>query len=177
MSKARLIITAVTLEGRSQAEVARDYNVSKSWVSKLIKRYKQEGAKAFEARSRKPHRSPTRAPEDTIEKIITLRKNLHKAGLDAGPNTIAWHLTTHHAITISPATISRHLSKAGLVIPAPKKRPKSSYIRFEAAMPNETWQSDFTHVVRITGPATAQQSIVDFAQKALARYSPPSGAH
>lgn len=145
MSKARLIITAVTLEGRSQADVARDYNVSKSWVSKLIKRYKQEGTKAFEARSRKPHHSPTRAPEDTIEKIITLRKNLHKAGLDAGPNTIAWHLTTHHAITISPATISRHLHKAGLVIPAPKKRPKSSYIRFEAAMPNETWQSDFTH--------------------------------
>lgn len=62
MSKARLIITAVTLEGRSQADVARDYNVSKSWVSKLIKRYKQEGTKAFEARSRKPHhRRPHRS--------------------------------------------------------------------------------------------------------------------
>ena len=29
--------------------------------------------------------------------------------------------------------------------PEPKKKPKSSYIRFQAAMPNETWQSDFTH--------------------------------
>ena len=35
--------------------------------------------------------------------------------------------------------------------PEPKKRPKSSYIRFEAAMPNETWQSDFTHY-RLTRP-------------------------
>jgi transposase InsO family protein len=32
-----------------------------------------------------------------------------------------------------------------MVTPEPKKRPKSSYARFEASMPNETWQSDFTH--------------------------------
>ena len=46
---------------------------------------------------------------------------------------------------MSRATIARYLIKAGLVVPEPKKRPKSSYIRFAAAMPNETWQSDFTH--------------------------------
>ncbi len=33
----------------------------------------------------------------------------------------------------------------GLVDPEPRKRPRSSYIRFEAELPNETWQSDFTH--------------------------------
>ena len=48
-------------------------------------------------------------------------------------------------MTVSPATISRYLTRAGLVTPEPKKKPRSSYIRFEAAMPNETWQSDFTH--------------------------------
>jgi transposase InsO family protein len=31
------------------------------------------------------------------------------------------------------------------VPPEPKKRPKSSYVRFAATTPNETWQSDFTH--------------------------------
>ena len=34
---------------------------------------------------------------------------------------------------------------AGLVTPEPRKRPKVSYVRFEAAQPNQTWQSDFTH--------------------------------
>ncbi|MDD9372412.1 MAG: DDE-type integrase/transposase/recombinase, partial [Acidimicrobiales bacterium] len=29
--------------------------------------------------------------------------------------------------------------------PAPRKRPKSSYIRFAADQPNERWQADFTH--------------------------------
>ncbi len=43
------------------------------------------------------------------------------------------------------ATIWRHLEAAGLITPEPKKRPKTSYIRFQADLPNETWQSDFTH--------------------------------
>jgi hypothetical protein len=77
--------------------------------------------------------------------IIELRQRLARAGLDAGPATIAWHLQHHHQVTVSVATIARTLTRQGLVTPAPKKRPKASYIRFEAAMPNETWQSDFTH--------------------------------
>jgi len=38
------------------------------------------------------------------------------------------------------------------VVPEPKKKPKSSYIRFQAEMPNQTWQADFTHY-RLTRPA------------------------
>ena len=45
---------------------------------------------------------------------------------------------------VSAATVSRYLARAGLVTPSPAKRPKSSYIRFEADMPNECWQSGFT---------------------------------
>ena len=56
MSKARLVITAVILEGRTQAEVARTYSVSPGWVSKLIARYRAEGEAAFEPRSRRPGR-------------------------------------------------------------------------------------------------------------------------
>ena len=43
------------------------------------------------------------------------------------------------------ASISRHLHAAGLIIPTPAKRPKSSYIRFAAEQPNERWQADFTY--------------------------------
>ena len=56
---------------------------------------------------------------------------------------------------MSRATISRYLVRHGLVTPEPKKRPRSSYIRFEAALPNETWQADFTHY-RLTGGADAE---------------------
>ncbi len=151
MSKARLVITAVVVEGRTQAEVAAAYGVSPSWVSKLVARYHAEGEEAFEARSRRPRTSPTALPSATVELILELREKLTTAGLDAGPETIAWHLAEHHKTLVSRATIHRILTRHGLVTPEPRKRPKSSYIRFQAAMPNETWQSDFTHY-RLTGP-------------------------
>ena len=47
--------------------------------------------------------------------------------------------------------MSRHLAAQGLVTPEPKKKPKSSYIRFAAEQPSECWQSDFTHY-RLSGP-------------------------
>jgi transposase InsO family protein len=145
MSKARLVITAVVVEGRSQSAVARDYGVSQSWISRLVARYHREGEAAFEPRSRRPHTSPTRLPETTIALIVELRVRLATDGLDNGPETIAWHLRHHHQLTVSPASIIRHLRAAGLVEPAPRKRPKSSYIRFAAEQPNQRWQSDFTH--------------------------------
>lgn len=144
MSKARLVITAVLVEGRSQSQVARDYGVSQGWVSRLLKRYMLEGDAAFEPRSRRPHTSPTRLPQTTIDLIIDIRRTLAGKGLDAGPHTIAWHLEHQHRLQVSVASISRRLAAAGLVEAGPHKRPKASYTRFAAEQPNERWQADYT---------------------------------
>ena len=146
MSRARLVITAVVVEGRSQAGVARAYGVSPGWVSRLIARYRAEGEAAFAARSRRPNTSPTAIPASTVDLIIRLRKGLDGAGLDCGAHTIAWRLQHHHGVAVSPATIWRALRRCGLITPQPKKRPRSSYTRFEAELPNQMWQTDFTHV-------------------------------
>jgi transposase InsO family protein len=151
VSKARLVIIAVIVEGRSQAEVARTYGVSKGWVSKLVARYRAEGEAAFQPRSRRPKTSPNATPQATVDLILELREKLAAAGLDAGPDTIVWHLERAHQVTVSVSTISRYLAKNGLITPEPRKRPKSSYLRFAAALPNECWQSDFTHY-RLTNP-------------------------
>ena len=145
MSKARLVITAISIEKRPVSEVARTYGVARSWIYTLLARYRDEGEAAFEPRSRRPRTSPSAVSADAAELIVRLRKELAGQGLDAGPHTIAWHLREHHQVTVSPATISRHLARAGLVVPAPAKRPRSSYVRFAAEQPNECWQSDFTH--------------------------------
>jgi len=145
MSKARLVITAVVVEGRSQGEVARAYGVSQGWVSRLVARYRAEGETAFEPRSRRPKTSPAAVSQSTVDLIIGLRKELAGQGLDAGPHTICWHLEHHHHVKVSAATVSRYLARSGLVTPEPRKRPRSSYIRFAAELPNERWQSDFIH--------------------------------
>src|SRR3954471_16427270 len=107
MSKAKLVITAVVIEGRSQSEVARAYGVSKGWVSKLIARCRAEGEAAFQARSRRPRTSPRATDPATVDLVLELRTKLTEAGLDAGADTLGWHLAHHHRVTPSRATINR----------------------------------------------------------------------
>src|ERR1700733_11058936 len=154
MSKARLVFTAVIVEKRPVSEVAKSYGVARSWIYTLLARYQAEGEAAFEPRSRRPKSSPNVTAPGTVELIIRLRKELAGQGLDAGPQTIAWHLERDHQVKVSPATVSRWLARQGLVTPDPSKRPKSSYIRFAAEMPNECWQSDFTHYPLAGGQGT-----------------------
>jgi transposase InsO family protein len=151
MSLNRLLITAVVIEKRPVHEVAATYGVSRSWLYRLLARYRREGDAVFEPCSRRPASNPNAIPAEAVELILELREKLTATGLDAGPDTIRWHLEHHHSTTVSRATIARYLTKHGLVAPEPNKRPKSSYIRFAAEQPNECWQADFTHY-RLTGP-------------------------
>ena len=106
MSKARLVITAVEIEGITQAEAARRYGLSKGWVSKLIARYRAEGDTALEPRSRAPKTSPNATPPETVDLVLRLRRQLTAAGLDAGADTLDWHLRHHHDTLLSRATIT-----------------------------------------------------------------------
>jgi transposase InsO family protein len=126
-------------------EVARAYGVSPGWVSRLVARYRSEGEAAFEAKSRRPTSSPRATSPEVVDQIVELRRRLVESGDDAGAATIRWHLEHGFGVVVSAATILRSLHRAGLVTPQPHKRPRSSYVRFAAELPNETWQSDFTH--------------------------------
>jgi transposase InsO family protein len=151
VSKARLVITAVVVEGRPVREVSAAYGVARSWIYELLERYRSEGEAAFEPRSRRPHSQPTTTPAATVELILKLRRDLTRQGLDAGAQTIAWHLVEQHQLIVSEATIWRTLKAAGLITPEPKKKPKAAYICFAAEQPNQMWQVDFTHY-RLTRP-------------------------
>jgi hypothetical protein len=126
MSKARLVITAVIVEKRPVTEVAATCHLARSWIYELLARYRAEGEAAFEPRSRRPKTSPGATPTETVDLVLRLRKELLDAGHDAGADTLAWHLTQHHATTLSRATIHRILTRHGAVTPEPKKKPKSS---------------------------------------------------
>lgn len=118
---------------------------SRRHLQRLLVRYRQGGLDAVEPRSRRPKTNSARTPDAVRARVIALRRWLVAEGVDAGPVTIAWHLEREGLRAPSPSTISRILASAGLVRSEPRKRPKSSYLRFEAAQPNECWQSDITH--------------------------------
>jgi transposase InsO family protein len=151
MSLARVVVTAVRIEGRTKSEVARDYGISRQWLHKLLKRFDEEGEGGLEPRSRRPTASPGRTPDKVEDQIVELRKALADQGLDAGAHTIAFHLAKGLDSVPSVATIWRILSRRGFVTPQPHKRPRSSFIRFEADLPNQRWQGDITHWALGTG--------------------------
>ncbi len=144
-AKARFLVEAVVVEKRTISEVALTHEVSRRWLQILLRRYEQVGEKSFEPKSKRPHRVANQTPIEIEDEIIFIRKTLSDDGFDAGADTIQYHLQKKFDLVPSVATINRILSRRGFVIPQPKKRPKSSYIRFEASLPNECWQSDFTH--------------------------------
>jgi transposase InsO family protein len=163
MSLARLVVTAVRIEGRTKAEVSRDYGVSPRWVYECCRRFDTDGDAGLEPRSRRPHRSPHRTSEVIEDEIVCLRKELADLGVDAGAHTIAAHLARRHgeATVPSVSTIWRILKRRGFVTPQPQKRPRSSFIRFCAQMPNERWQADITHWRLADGAELEILNVVD----------------
>lgn len=145
MSKNRVAVLRVLAEQLSVTAAAAEYGISRQHLQRLLKRYREGGLDALEPRSRRPLSTPQQTPAEVRARIIELRTELTGRGLDAGPLTIAWHLGQAGLRVPSSSTIRRILHAAGLIVAEPHKRPRSSWIRFEAAQPNELWQSDFTH--------------------------------
>jgi len=141
---ARYIVDAIVLEHRSPSELARSHKVARSWIYKLLKRFQKGGYAALEPRSRRPRCCPHQVDPKVQKLIVNLRCELAAAGHDAGPQTIHYHLTHRVPEPPSVATIWRILKRRGLITPQPHKRPRASFIRFEAKLPNETWQVDAT---------------------------------
>jgi len=153
VSKPEVLIQAVVIEGLSYGQVAARYGVSKTLVHRLHHRWLIEGETAFLPRSSRPSSFPNATPAEVTTRILQLRDQLTVAGLDAGADTILAHLD-REALLPSRATIWRILRRAGTITPQPQKRPRSSFIRFAAERPNQTWQSDFTHWALTTGQDT-----------------------
>ena len=145
MVPGRFVVDAVLLGGLSPTELARRHQISRSRIYQLLQLFKAGGYEALEPRSRRPRTCPHQVPADVHWAILELRAKLTRAGHDAGAHTIAHHLAGRVDQVPSVTTIWRILRRHGVVVPQPQKRPRSSFVRFQAALPNEMWQTDATH--------------------------------
>jgi len=165
MDLAGYVINAVLVEGRSVAEIAADHGISRSWMYELLARHRAEGDAGLKPKSRRPQSSPTRVSAGMEEEIVALRKSLAEEGFDAGASTIHYHLQCRHRrrkhMVPSVATIWRVLSRRGFVTPQPHKRPRSSWRRFQADLPNECWPADTTHWALADGTDVEILNVLD----------------
>lgn len=158
----KVIVETILATGMSHKDAAALFNVSTRWIRELLHRYREGGYQALQPRSRSPHSNPKQVPESTVKTILEIRQHLENTGQDNGAHTIRWHLQ-QQKITPLPAasTIHRILKRHGYVIEQPHKRPRSSWKRFEADQPNETWQLDYSHCYLNNNQRVAILTIID----------------
>lgn len=145
-NKSKVAVLSVIAGQMSVAQVCTRYGLSRSWVYKLLDRYQQFGIPGLEPGRKAPLKHGKELSPQVRRAIIRLRHDLASDGLDNGAKTIAYHLAQEDLYVPAASTIWRILHREGLVIAQPKKKPKAYMQRFVASQPNETWQSDFTHL-------------------------------
>ena len=147
MSKARLVITALFIDGPDPGRGRRPLRRAPVLGLQAQGPLQAEGEAAFEPRSRRPRASPTATPPATVELILRAAQGAGRGRPGRRPG--------HHRLAPGPAPQRHGLTRPrspGILARGRARRPrsrgsdpKSSYLRFEADLPNETWQSDFTH--------------------------------
>ena len=168
----RRLVVSVDVDGLNVAEFCRQHGISRWSFYELRRRFAVEGEAALELKSRAPKTVRNRTMAVVEEAIITERKRLEAAGLDAGPATIAFHLPTvlEPGLTVpSEATIWRVLTRRGFIVPQPHKAPKHVHRSFTAERANECWQIDDTEWQLADGTGVKIINIIDDCSRVLIR--------
>jgi transposase len=120
-------------------EVAERFGVSRQSVHVWVRRYEQGGLGGLMDRSRRPSSSPGQVSGE-IEAVVCEMRREHPRW---GPIRLAHELKRAGASPVpSRMSVYRVLVRHGLIEPAPRKRPKDSYVRWERDAPMALWQLD-----------------------------------
>ena len=120
MSRARVAVLQIVSKQLTVTAAAAEYGISRRHLQRLLARYREGGLDALEPRSRRPKTTPIATPVEVRGRVVELRAQLTADGLDAGPETIRWHLEREGLRAPSTSTIRRILHAVGLVTPQPR---------------------------------------------------------
>jgi transposase InsO family protein len=126
------------------SQFCRDQQISRQTFYKWRRRFSQDGLGGLQEQSRRPNSSPGQTAAAVEEAVLRQRKQLFEQGLDHGPQSIVWTLQHDEIPVPSRSTVWRILTRHGLIVAQPHKRPKSATQRFCFSRPNACWQSDWT---------------------------------
>jgi transposase InsO family protein len=157
------IRAATALAGQidNVSQFCRERQISRQTFYKFRRRFGMEGLAGLQDRSRRPNSSPGQTCAEVEEAVLRQRKQLREQGLDCGPQTIVWALQRDEMTVPSRSTVWRILTRHGVIVAQPHKRPKSATKRFCFSRPNECWQSDWTQWHLADGVAVAIAGTLD----------------
>ncbi|UJG44066.1 MAG: DDE-type integrase/transposase/recombinase [Candidatus Heimdallarchaeum endolithica] len=138
LEKLRKIVVKKALEGEKIKEIAHKYMVSRKFVYKWLKRFREnpEG-EWWKDRSSRPKTIHRKVDEELKERIRELRI---KQGMNV--EKIAY-LLKREGKALSQTTVTKVIKELGLPLWVNrKKRKRPRYKSFERQKPNELWQID-----------------------------------
>ncbi|WP_307029342.1 DDE-type integrase/transposase/recombinase [Arthrobacter globiformis] len=140
----------------------RKHNVSRAWFYRVRAAAAEVGpVKALEKRPTLPSTTPTATAPGMVDLLLGARAELKKLGLDHGPLSVIAKLSRQGFRPPSRATVARIFARAGVVVPEPRKKPRSAYKRFVYPQPNACWQIDSTEWQLADGRKVAIFQLID----------------
>jgi transposase InsO family protein len=155
------MLVATLPDDANVAEWCRRLGISRQTAYKWRRRFGKEGPGGLRDRSRAPKEPHGRSDPAVEDLVVRIRKQLGEQGLDHGPASVRDRLAGEHGVVVADATVWRILVRRGQVNPQPKKRPRSSWQRFQRDRPNECWQGDDTHYFLADGREVRVINMVD----------------
>ena len=139
-----------------------EYGISRKSFYAIRARARDEGPiRALAPRSRRPRTSPTKTGEAALVQALQVRASLEQSGLDHGPISVHDRMLQLGLAAPSRATLARAFQATGVVVPEPRKKPRSAYRRFVYPAPNCLWQLDATQYALTGGRACVIFQLID----------------
>ncbi len=136
--RARLEMVQQVEYGWSQAEVARQFRVSRATVAKYVRRYRAQGESGLLDRSSRPRSSPQLTSPRLVKAICKLR-----CKRSWGPHRIGWQLG------IARSTVYAVLRRNGLSRLAWMHRVTREIVRYEHPSPGDMVHLDVKKLARV----------------------------
>jgi len=141
------------LGGAPVTDVARRYGVARQTVHRWLRCYAQSGVQGLVDGSSKPHSCPHQMPARVEVRVVEMRW----AHPGWGPRTIRYHLEQEGVSPVpSRSGIYRALLRHNLVRRKRRRRPRSSYRRWERSRAMELWQMDVMGGVKLADGSEAK---------------------
>src|SRR3569833_2029804 len=149
----------------SVTDLCVELGMSRTTYYEAAARFAEHGLEGLLPRSRRPLRSPNQTPAEVEDAEVAARKLLAEEGWDNGAESIACRLRRDGVRPPAVSTINRILSRRGLGVPQPQKRPRSSFKRFNFTERNGCWQIDAFQWKLADGTPTVVFEILDDAAR------------
>jgi transposase InsO family protein len=156
MTQRRDFIALATAPGANVSELCRRFKISRKTGNKWLARYRCEGLKGLDDRSRRPKKSPRKVDSGVETAVLALRKE-HPAW--GGRKLKARLQALGRTDTPAASTITAILERNGQL--SEERREVRDWQRFEHEAPNLLWQMDFKGHFATDGPRCHPLTLLD----------------